>query len=196
MNIKYGILGLVVGLSAVSLGACQNTPEKAEKDMAAEQKAAQEKIDKAEKEAAEKTAKAKKEADEKMANAAKDLEQKKADVNKDLAEELADIKYNSFVALADYKVLVTKRLAEQEKRLAEIKLKGEGKAASMSADAKKEWTEAMNTTEKDLKQARDDVKSLDTVAEPAWSATKTKVDNSLKSFKKSVDALEAKVNKY
>jgi hypothetical protein len=193
MNIKHGILGLVVGLSAVALVACAETPQKEAKEMADEQKAAADKIAKAEKEAADKTAKAQKEADEKTAKANKDLEEKKADVNKDLSEELADIKYKNFVALTDYKLLVTNRLADQEKKFTELKIKGDAKAATMTADAKKEWTESVNAADRELKQAREDLKTLDTVTEPTWAAAKAKIDADVTSFAKSVDTLGKKI---
>lgn len=192
MNIKHGIFGLVMGLAAVVVGACAETPQKDAKDMADEQRMAAEKTAKAEKEAAEKTANAQKEADEKKAQAAKELEEKKAEVNRDLAEELADIKYNNFVALTDYKLLVTNRLAEQEKKFAELKLKSETKAATMTAEAKKEWTDSVNAAEKELKQAREDLKTLDTVTEPTWAAAKAKINADVKNFAKSVETLGKK----
>lgn len=192
MNIKHRIIAVVVGLSAVALGACNEPPQK---EMAEEQKKADEKVAKAEKEAAEKTAKAEKEAAEKKASAAKDLDEKKAEVQKDLAEELADIKYNAFAALSDYKTMVSNRLSDKEKKFVELKLKGESKAATMTPEAKKEWTDAVATAEKELKQARDDLNNLDKVTEPTWSTTKARVDANVKNFAKSVDTLDEKLKK-
>jgi F0F1-type ATP synthase membrane subunit b/b' len=192
MNMKHRILSVVVVLAAVGVAACESTPQQAAAD---EQKTAQEKIAKAEKEAAEKTAKAKKEADEKIASAAKELAEKKADVKKDLAEELADIKYQAFVGLSDYKVLVTSRISEHEKKFVELKIKGENSAAKMSADAKKEWNDAVKVAETELKQAREDLQSLDKATEPTWTTVKARVDANVKNFAKSIDNLGDKLQK-
>jgi hypothetical protein len=178
---KHQILGLIVVLGAIGVTACEPTPTP-QKDAVAEQKAAQEakdKIAKAEKEAAEKTEKAKKEADEKMAAAAKDL---------------AEIKYQSFVGLRDYKALVASRLDENEKKLVDLKTKGDAKAGTMTADAKKEWADIMKTAEGELKQARTDLKTVDAATETTWSTTKARVDTSVKNFAKSVDNLGQKIN--
>ena len=193
---KHQILGLIVVLGAIGVTACEPTPTP-QKDAVAEQKVTQEakdKIAKAEKEAAEKTEKAKKEADEKMAAAAKDLAEKTADVKKDLAQELADIKYQAFVGLRDYKALVASRLDENEKKLVDLKTKGDAKAGTMTADAKKEWADMMKTAEGELKQARTDLKTVDTATETTWLTTKARVDTGLKNFAKSVDNLGQKIN--
>jgi uncharacterized protein YciI len=191
MNVKHRILGLVVVFGAIGLAACEETPQK---DVAAEQKEAQEKIAKAEKEAAEKTAKAKREADEKIASAARELAEKKAEVKKDLAEELADRKYEAFVGMNDYKAFVTARVDEHEKRLAELKAKGESAGATMKADAKKEWNDSMKAAEAELKAARANLKNLDTTTEATWSSTKAKVDAAVKNFAKSVETLGQKID--
>ncbi len=187
---KSRTVSLVVVLGIVGLAACENTPQK---DVAAEQKMAQEKIAQAEKEAAEKTAKAKREADEKIASAAKDLAEKKAEVTKDLDEELADIRYKAFVGLTDYKTLVNKRIDEREKKLIDFKTKGESMAATMKADAKKEWDDGVKVADEDLKAARAEVKNLETTTEPTWSAAKAKVDAAVKKFATSVDNLGKKI---
>lgn len=187
---KSRTISLVVGLGIVGLAACENDPQK---KAATEQKMAEDKIAQAEKEAAEKTAKAKREADEKIANAAKDLADKKAEVKKDLAEELADIRYQSFVGLNDYKTLVNQRIDEHEKKLIDLKTKGESMAATMTADAKKNWADAVKATEEDLKAARAEVKNLDTTTEKTWSAAKAKVDAAVKKFATSVDNLGKKI---
>jgi hypothetical protein len=193
MNMKHQILGLIVVLGAIGVAACESTPEK---DAVAEQKVTQEakdKIAKAEKEAAEKTAKAKKEADEKIAAAAKELAEKKVEVKVDLAQELADIKYQTFVGLRDYKALVASRLDENEKKFIDLKTKGDAKAGTMTADAKKEWAELMKTAEAELTQARTDLKSIEAATETTWSTTKARVDTGLKNFAKSVDTLGKKI---
>ncbi len=193
MNMKHRILSLIVVVGAVGVAACEQSPQK---DAAAEQKVAreaQEKIAKAEKEAAEKTAKAKLEADEKVAAAAKELADKKIEVKQDLAQELADIKYQAFVGLRDYKTFVTKRLDDTEKKFTDLKVKGDAKAATMKADAKKEWADIVKEAEAELKQARTDVKTLEAVTEPTWSTTKARVDTGLKNFAKSVDTLGKKI---
>jgi len=188
---KNRTISLIVVLGIMGLAACQNEPQK---DVAVEEKKAQDKIAEAEKEAAEKTAKAKREADEKIANAAKDLADKKAEVTKDLAEELADIRYQTFVGLNDYKTLVNKRIDEREKKLIDLKTRGETMGNAMSADAKKQWAEAVKVADENLKAARAEVKSLETTTEPTWSAAKAKVDTVVKNFAKSVDALGQKLS--
>ena len=187
---KNRTANLIIVLGVVGLAACANDPQK---DAAAEQKMAQEKIAQAEKEAAEKTAKAKREADEKIAGAAKDLAEKKAEVTKDLAEELADLRYQAFVGLNDYKTLVNKRIDEREKKLIDLKTKGESAAATMKAEAKKEWDAGIKAADEDLKAARAEVKNLETTTEPTWSAAKAKVDAAVKKFAKSVDNLGQKM---
>jgi len=192
MNIKHQIVSLAMGLSALSQVACNQSPQK---EAADEQKAAQDKIANAEKEAAEKAAKAQREADEKKAEARKDLDEKKAEVRKDLAEELADLKYQAYTGLNDYKLLVSNRLAEQEKKLADLKAKGESKAATTSAEVKKDWNAAVATSEAELKQTKLEMKNLESATEANWVTVKGKVDASLKSFAKSVDNLGQKVEK-
>ena len=195
MSKKHGILSLIVVLGAVGIVACEQSPQK---DAAAEQKAseeAKEKIVKAEKEAAEKTTKAKNDAADKIAVAAKELAEKKVEVKEDLAQELADIKYQAFVGLRDYKTLVTTRLDDKEKKFTDLKVKAEGKSATMSADAKNEWAQLVKVAEAELKQARTDVKSLEEVTEPTWSTAKNRIDIGLKNFAKSVDTLSQKVDK-
>jgi hypothetical protein len=192
---KNRVLSLIVVVGAVALSAavlvaCQETPQK---DAATEEKLAQEKITKAEKEAAEKTAKATRDADEKIAMAAKDLAEKKAAVKKDLAEELADIKYKAFMGLSDYRALVNTRIDEQEKRLSELKAKRDSVAGTMKADTKKELGELVTKADADLKVARTEIKILDTTTEPTWSASKGKVDDAVKAFAKSVDAVSSKI---
>lgn len=194
-NMKKRTVSLIVVLGVIGLAACQNEPQKdAAKDVADEQKIAQEKIAQAEKEAAEKTAKAKREADEKIANAAKDLAEKKAEVTKDLAEELADIRYQAFVGFNDYKTLVNKRIDENEKKLIDFKTKGESMSATMSAEAKKQWADAVKVADEHLKVARTEVKNLDTTTEATWAASKAKVDIAVKNFAKSVDNVGKKIS--
>jgi len=195
INLKHRVLGLSVVCSAMvlSLAACEEPAPKP--DVAAEQKAAQEKLAKAEKEAADKAAQAKREAEEKIAKAQKELAEKTAEIKKDLAEELADKKYEAFTAMNDYRTLVVARVNEQEKRLAELKAKGESMGATMSADAKKEWNEKMKTAEAELKTARADLNELDKATEKTWATTKAKVDTSVKNFAKSVQGLGEKIEK-
>lgn len=188
---KKRTVSLIVVLGVIGLAACKNEPQK---DAADEQKIAQEKIAQAEKEAAEKTAKAKREADEKIANAAKDLAEKKAEVTKDLAEELADIRYQAFQGFNDYKTLVNKRIDENEKNLIDLKTKGESMSATMSAEAKKQWADAVKVADENLKVARTEVKNLDTTTEANWAASKAKVDTVVKNFAKSVDNVGKKIS--
>lgn len=191
MNWKRSLLDWAVICSAVVLAACEQDPRQ---DMAAEQRAAQEKIAKAEKEAAEKVAEAKREANEKTASAAKELQEKKTEIKKDLAEELADKRYETFAAMSDYRAFVTARVDERERRLNELKAKGAAMAATMKADAKKEWDEGVRSVEMKLKTARDDLRSLDTSIEKTWASTKAKVDTEVKDLDRKVEELGDKID--
>lgn len=193
MNVKHRVFGMALVFSAIALAACEEPAP--QKDIAAEQKAAQEKMAKAEKEAADKAAAAKREAEEKVAKAEKELAEKKAEVKKDLAEELADKKYEMFTAMNDYKAFVTTRLDEQEKRLADLKAKGEAQSATMTADAKKEWNEKVKAAEADLRAVRADMATIDKSTDKTWAATKAKVDAAATKLSKSVDDLGARIEK-
>jgi hypothetical protein len=191
MNWKRTVLDWAVIFSALTLAACEQDPGR---EMAAERREAQEKIAKAEKEAAEKVAKARREADETAASAAKELQEKKTEIKKDLAEELADKRYEAFAAMSDYRLLVTARIDEKERRLIELKSKGAAMAATMTADAKKEWAESVRSAELKLKAARQDLRSLDTSTEKTWASTKAKVDSEVKDLARSVDDLGDKID--